>query len=185
MTEAVFSVPCEEPKGIVVRSVYPFVFSIETIKKLYKKAAKFPVLFGRPLEGPADFERHFITYDSAGIPSPTGLIWIVDDYIGMFYLTDIYESEATAHFSFFDKRIHGRKPLVQAMLRHVFELVPSLNRLNVEIPLYAGEKVIPFVRLCGFSVEGRKRKAAYYRGQWFDKLSLGILRSEVMDGNEY
>jgi len=122
----------------------------------------------------------FMSYSKpSGDPSVKGLFWAVDDLeTGVFYLTDIYQHEATVHFAFFDRRVAGREPLFHTMLKHAFDTF-GFNRLNASIPKYVKDRVHGFVRGCGITPEGVKRSASFYKGQWFDDVSYGILRSEV------
>ncbi len=171
---------CHEPEGDVLRTVREFSFDIPNLRRLYEEASKFPVLFGRPLDGPEDMVNFFITQTLAGDPEPQGLIWIVDDFVGMFYMNEISDIEATVHYSFFDRRHKGREPLVRAMLKRVFDDY-GFVRLNVSIPAQAGMGPRLFVERCGFKIEGRKRKASWWKGAWFDVHLYGILR-EDLDG---
>ena len=177
------SVVCNEPEGPIERHVTPIIFTEDNVKKFYEKASKFPVLFGKPLNSLEDFLPRFFTYDSQGIPHLKGPIWQVDDFVGVFYLTDLYVHEATAHFVFFDGRFKGRHQLVKQMIKEVMK-ESSFVRLNVEIPLYAGKAVFKFVSDIGFTLEGRKRANAFYKGKWFGSNLYGLLRSEVLkDGS--
>jgi RimJ/RimL family protein N-acetyltransferase len=177
------SVVCEEREGEVRREVSPFIFTPESTRKLYSVASQFPVLFGKPLNSIEDFLIRFFWYTDDGLPHLRGPVWVVDDFVGIFYLTDLKEDEATAHFAFFDKKFWGRHKLVKAMVRHTFQSY-GYRRLNVVIPSYAGKKVFKFVSDLGFTLEGRKREDAFYKGSWFDSNLYGILRSEVLkDGS--
>lgn len=170
---------CEEPEGKVIREVSPIIFTPESIKCFYDKASKFPVLFGKELKNMEDFTARFFWYDSQGLPHLYGPIWKIDDFIGVFYLTDLYKTEATAHFAFFDRRFRGRRELVLRMIQETFK-ASEFIRLNVEIPKYAGNAVTTFVESLGFQREGRKRRCAFFDNQWFDSNTYGILRSEVL-----
>ena len=169
---------CKEPEGEVERTIWPFTFTRENTLKLYENASKFPVLFGRPLEGLEDFTKFFITQNLSGDAEPQGLIWIVDDFKGMFYLNSMTDIEADVHYSFFDRRHKGREPLVRAMLHKVFEEFKFV-RLNAYGPAQAGMGVRLFVERCGFRIEGRKRQASWWKSRWFDVYLYGILREEL------
>lgn len=171
---------CNEPEGEKLRNVWPFLHTTENYRKLYEAASKFPVLFGRPLTDIQDMVKYFMTYTLDGEPQPQGLIWIVDDFTGMFYLNEISDIEASVHYSFFDRRHKGREPLVRAMLQRVFETY-GFVRLNVSIPSQAGMGPRLFVERCGFKIEGRKRKASWWKDRWFDVHLYGIL-AEDLDG---
>jgi RimJ/RimL family protein N-acetyltransferase len=176
------TVKCVEPEGEVEHEVWPFTFTRENTQKLYEKASKFPVLFNRPLTSTEDFLSYFITQNLSGDPEPLGLLWVIGDFRGMFYMNDIGDTEATVHYSFFDRRHKGREPLVREMLKIIFNHY-GFVRLNAFVPAYAGIRVRIFAENCGFKMEGRKRKAAWWKGHWFDTYMYGILSEDVIDGS--
>jgi RimJ/RimL family protein N-acetyltransferase len=160
-----------------------FEFSPENISKLWEAASKFPILFGKELTSPQDFIDQFIKYDKAGNPDSTGLVFIVDDFVGAFYLTDIYDDQVEAHYSYFDRRFRGRVELGKMMLKWVFTTF-GFARINAKIPVHVGTAPFEYARKLGFVPEGRLREAASWKGERFDVVPLGILRHEVMNGNE-
>ena len=172
---------CREPEGDILRNVWKFSFTKENTLKLYEQASKFPVLFGRPLTDVTDMVNHFIAHTLSGEIEPQGLIWIVDDFKGMFYLNNITDIEADVHYSFFDRRHKGREVLVRAMVAQVFEQYKFV-RLNAYVPAQAGFGVRSFVERCGFRIEGRKRKASWWKERWFDVHMFGILPEDIKDG---
>ena len=172
------TIKCSEPEGEVEHTVWPFTFTREQTKRLYEEASKFPVLFSRKLDSSEDFLAYFISQNLSGDPEPQGLLWIIDDFRGMFYMNDISDTEATVHYSFFDRRHKGREALVNGMLQHVFQKYGFL-RLNAHVPAYAGIRVRIFAEKCGFRIEGKKRKAAWWKNQWFDTYMYGILSEEL------
>ncbi len=171
---------CHEPEGAITHHVWPFSFTKEATVELWKQASRFPVLFGKRLESFEDFSNHFIIHNLSGDIEPLGLVWIIDDFKGMFYLDRITDTEASVHYAFFDRRHKGREVMVIEMLRMVFEKY-KFTRLNVEIPAYAGMAPRKFVERCGFSIEGRKRNASYWKGKLFHVYCYGIL-PEDLDG---
>jgi RimJ/RimL family protein N-acetyltransferase len=177
--EPILSVPCNERRGTVVRKIYPLIFTPENLQKFWQKSSQFPVIFGRRLEGPEDFARHFFTL-RGDVPAATGLFWVVDDFVGVFYLTEIFSEQADAHFTFFDKRLEGREQLTIEMVKYVFEEFPTFQRLNVSLPCYVNEKVFQFISRIGFKLEGRKRACSYWKEKWFDAVQYGILRKELL-----
>lgn len=178
----VLTVTCSEPEGEVVHEVWPFTFTREHTKKLYEKASQFPVLFGRPLKSSEDFLSYFITQNLSGDAEPMGLLWIIDDFRGMFYMNEISDTEATVHYSFFDRRHKGREVLVREMLKYVFSRY-GFVRLNVLVPAYAGIRVRIFVEKCGFRIEGKKRRASWWKDQWFDTYMYGVLPEDLENGS--
>lgn len=178
----VLEVVCTEPEGEVTHTVWPFTFTKENTKRLYEAAAQFPVLFGKPLTSSEDFLSYFITQNLSDDAEPMGLLWIIDDFRGMFYMNDISEIEATVHYSFFDRRHKGRETLVKAMLQYVFEKYGFI-RLNAFVPAYAGLRVRIFAEKCGFRIEGKKRRASWWKGQWFDTYMYGALPEDLKNGS--
>ena len=178
----VVSVLCKEGRdkeGVIIRHVYPLIFTEENLVKLWDKISQFPIIFGKQLKSIKDFNRYFFTMRDKN-PWPTGLFWVIDDFIGVFYLTEIFTHEADAHFTFFDKRLEGREELTRQMIIHLLKEFPTLNRINVSIPCYANDKVFKFVSRVGFTSEGRKRKNTWWKEKWFDSVQFGILRSEIL-----
>ena len=169
---------CTEPDGAVERNVWPFTFTPEATLQLYEEASKFPILFGKKLESLDDFLAYFVTQNLSGDAEPTGLLWIVGDFLGMFYLEGITAEEATVHYTFFDRRHKGREPLVRMMVEHVFNKY-KFTRLNAEIPAYVGMGPRLFAEKCGFRLEGRKRKASWWKGERFDTYCYGILPEDM------
>lgn len=174
---------CKEPEGEVERHVWSFAFTRENTLRLYQEASKFPVLFGRPLNGIEDMLKFFITQNLSGDAEPQGLIWVVDDFQGMFYLNNISDIDAHVHYSFFDRRHKGREVLVREMLKKVFREF-GFVRLNAYVPAQAGVGVRLFVERCGFKMEGRRRKASWWKDRWFDVYMYGILPEDLEDGSK-
>lgn len=173
---------CKEPEGEFDRHIWQFKFTREHTLKLYEKAKQFPVLFGRPLNSLEDFTSFFITQNLSGDAEPMGLIWIIDDFVGMFYVNDITDTEANVHYSFFDRRHKGREGLVKAMAAKLFEDYKFI-RLNAYIPTYTGIRVRLFIEKCGFKMEGRKRKSAWWKDRWFDTHLYGLLPEDLKNGS--
>lgn len=179
MSEPILTVTCtDRKKGEVTHEIRPFVYTKENILRLYECAKEYPVLFGRRLQSIEDFTSHLITLNLSGDAEPRGLIWIIDDYRGMFYLNDISDIEASVHYTFFDRRHHGREVLVREMLRYVFRKYRFV-RLNAYIPAYAGFGVRSFAERCGFKLEGRKRNSAWWKDKWYAVHLFGILPSDI------
>lgn len=182
-SEPVVSVICDEPEGSIERHVYPMALTPENIKTFWDKASQHRVLFTDEING--DFGRFcevFIGQRDDGKPFSRGLFWRIDDFIGMYYMTEISLYDAIVHFTFFDGRYRGRAKLTKEMLSYGFNRY-GFRRLSTEIPLYAPRFTFGFVNKLGFKSEGRKRKAVEYKGEWFDIALFGILREEV-NGHE-
>lgn len=180
METPILSVVCNEGGENKIRNVYPFLWTPANIEKLTEKALEFPTLYGHEIKSSDDIARLFLNIEKDNI-TPKGLFYLIDDFIGLMYLTDFsYNfSDALAHYTFFDRRHSGRIPLVKAMLRYVFKEY-GFNRLSVEVPLYTSPQTRHFIAECGFTLEGKKRKAIRFKDDLFDVLMFGILNSEVI-----
>lgn len=174
---------CKEPEGIIVRSVYSAQLSPEFLQRFWEKARKFKTVFS--VEVRDDFKAFcelFISQEGDNFRSH-GLFWVVDDYVGVFYMTHITQTDAQVHYTFFDRRHHGREELTKEMLRHVFRRF-GFWRLTVEIPDYVSIHTYGFVSALGFKKEGRKRKSVEFKDVRRDVFTYGLLREEILDGNE-
>ncbi len=192
MTQPIFTITCHEPEGEFERSVYLLELTPQNLSTVWKKAKDFPTLFGRELSGINEFADLFLSYQADGSIKANGLIFCVaddkGDIIGVFYITNVlYENnqilEADVHYIFFDRRHRGRVPLTKKMIRYVFEEF-GFRRLNARVPLYSTKFVRHFISNVGFQVEGRKRKASFYDGKWFDDMLYGILREDVLTSED-
>jgi RimJ/RimL family protein N-acetyltransferase len=183
-SEAIFKVECDEPEGKIIRTVYPLEFTPENVQKFWTCAKQFPSLYGKEiLDNEAAFAQIFMRTNAVGEYELNGLLWVVDDFVGVFYLSDIsFDREmpldALVHYTFFDKRHKGRKPLVKRMIKHVFDRY-KFQRLSAEVPLYTKEHTRHFITDLGFHYEGKRLKSAHYKDDWFDTNLYGILRSGV------
>jgi hypothetical protein len=176
----VLSIPCNEPEGLFVRHVYKMDLSIENILMFWEKAKAYPTVFGHEVHDFKQFCELFISTDAdmTNVWSH-GLFWRIDDFVGVFYLTNITAVEAKAHYTFFDKRQKGRERLTFSMVEMAFQRY-GFRRLTVELPGYVKPYTEDFVKRLGFKLEGRKRKAVEYNNEWFELKIFGILKEEVI-----
>lgn len=187
--EAIFQVECDEPDGKITRTVYPLEFTPENIQRFWDCAKQFPSLYGREILSDTEaFTQIFMRTNARGEFELNGLLWVVDDFVGVFYLSDIVVDrdtpvDALVHYTFFDKRHKGRKPLVKQMIRHVFDKY-KFQRLSAEVPLYTKEHTRHFIIDLGFHYEGKKLKSAQYKNDWFDTNLYGILREGVLKNGQ-
>ena len=154
-------------------------YSLENLNKLYEKTKQHRVLFSDDIHG--DFHKFcevFLTQDSSGNINAKGLVWVVEDFVGVYYITHITQREATVDFSFFDGRL--RFPLTRAMTDFVFQTY-GFDRVNVEIAPYSSKYVFKFIEKLGFQYEGRKRKAIIYKDEKVDLLQFGLLKEEFYE----
>ena len=176
----ILSVECKEPKQTVTRNVYKMLFTPENIKTFWEKSSQHRTLFADEIDG--NFKRFlemFATMDDDGNIHGRGIAYVVDDFTGVFYMTNINRTEALVHFTFFDGRLKGREELTKEMLKYAFNHFGFL-RLNAEVALFAKEFTFNFVERVGFIKEGRKRKAIMYKGELFDVALYGLLREEII-----
>lgn len=149
----------------------------ENIQQFWDKAKKFDTLFGKELKNSVEEFTNLFMSDGN-----VGLFFVLNDFDGVFYLTDIApEEDALAHYTFFDRKHKGREELVKKMLGFIFHRY-KFNRLSAQIPNYATDQARHFVQKLGFVYEGKRRKAAQYKGDLYDVNLYGILHTEVQDG---
>lgn len=177
----ILSALCDEPNGVtVIRNVRMMTLTMEHLKAFWTRAKIHKTLFNSPIN--KDFSKFlelFLTETPNGI-RPQGLFYVVDDFVGVYYMTHITPGmDAHVHYSFFDGIQLGRVELTKAMLRHVFD-VYDFQRLTAEIPRYASKYVFKFAEKVGFKYEGKKRQAAYFDGKFHDLVIHGILKDEFM-----
>lgn len=178
--EPIFSVLCNEKDISIERKVYSFEHTKESIHKFYEKSKELKTVFSKEFFG--DFEKFcstFFTRDSNGIVTPQGLFWLVDDFVGMFYVTDIYPGiDAQCHYLFFDKKHRGREELAKEMLKYLFDTF-KFHRLSIELPNYASDSTRRFIQDIGFHYEGKKIKNAKLNGIWYDSNLYGLLNEKL------
>ena len=132
-----------------------------------------------------DFQKfaELFLYQIGNEVSLNGLFWVIDDFVGVYYLNHIVPGvDAQVHYSFFDGCQNGRQDLTKKMISYVFERY-DFNRLSVSIPCYAVDATPKFVENLGFKYEGKKRKLARYNGDWFDVKLYGLLKENHLNGN--
>jgi len=183
----VLSVLCEEPEGDIVRHVRPMELSIENMKKFWDLAKDYKTLFTEEIRGDfGKFVNQMMKQTDSGSLEATGLYWVVDDFVGVFYMTDITMQgdqllDALVHYTFLDGRHRGRLNLVKELLKFAFTKYGYI-RLTTRVALYATRHTFIFVEKIGFKKEGRIRRAVLKEGEYFDVNSYGILKEEVLDG---
>lgn len=171
---------CNEKEGSIERKVYSFEHTKENIHKFYEKSKDLKTIFSKEFFG--DFEKFCATFfsrDPNGVIIPQGLFWLVDDFVGMFYLTDIYPGiDAQCHYLFFDKKHLGREDLAKALVNYLFDAF-KFHRLSVELPNYASDSTRRFIQNLGFHYEGKKIKSAKLNGIWYDVNLYGLLNEKL------
>src|SRR6266496_5379230 len=131
-SKIILSAVCPEPEGKVVREVWRMPVTIENLETLWERSRIFKTLFAEEIRG--DFKKFcelFLSYGAEGIEL-NGLFYVIDDFVGVFYMTDINPGvDAKAHYTFFDRRHRGRIGLVKAMLKYAFTHY-GFRRLSTE-----------------------------------------------------
>lgn len=179
--EPVVSCECEEKGGKIVRHVYPMQWTLDNLRTFWNKSLRYPTLFEKEVNEDFNaFLNIFVSINQATNDiTGHGLVWYIDDFVGVFYMDKISNYDATVHFSFFDGRIRGRDLLAREMIKYVFEHY-GFQRLTCEIPGFVNEVSRRFVKHIGFTQEGVKRSSSPYQGKYYDCGIYGILRSEVL-----
>lgn len=171
---------CREPEGDIVRSIYPMPLTMGNLKEFWDRAKNYRTLFTDEIAG--DFKKFcelFISQEENKLKAH-GLLWRIDDLVGVYYMTHIYPTDAQVHYTFFDRRHKGREHITRRLLAWAFEHY-GFRRLSTEIPMYASKHTFGFVYRVGFKLEGRKRKAIHYKGDWFDVSLYGILKEDLVN----
>jgi hypothetical protein len=169
---------CKEPEGIVVRYVYPLVLTPENLQKFWEKARKFPQVFGTEVKDFKSFCELFLSQEDGQVRAH-GLFWVIDDFVGVYYMTHIHNTDALVHYSFFDRRHSGREELTKEMLRYVFRRF-GFWRLSVEIPEYATNNTFGFTAALGFKKEGTKRNAIMFKDMKRAVKMYGLTREDAL-----
>lgn len=177
--EPILRVTCAEKRGSIERSVYPVQLTLDNLKIMWREFSKFRTILGHEVHG--DFWKFislFVTLKEGQEAESRGLYWRVDDFVGMFYITDFSAGEdAFLHYTFFDRVMKGRQDLIVRMLDYIFTRY-EFHRVSVEIPLYASPYTFVAAENLGFMKEGRKRQSRMFDGKLFDVNYYGMLRSE-------
>lgn len=167
---------CNEKGQDIERSIYFMTLSPDNLRSLWEKSQKYQNLFGFEIHG--NFEKFaslMLTGDEQSI-APTGLFWVVDDFVGVFYMTRIIPNvDALVHYIFFDKIHKGREGLIKDMIRYGFDTF-KFNRITVELPDYASGHAFTMIEDIGFNLEGCKQKASENKAGWHDVFLFGLTR---------
>lgn len=173
-----YSAVCEEPEGTVTRNVRRFIFTPENLLALWERQRQFKTLMGREIYSFDEFVDFFIRVLPNGAIEPRGICHVIDDGVGIFWLSDItYPAYAEVHYTFFDRRHKGRVNLVREAIKYIFDAT-DIGCLYVRVGLYA-KSPMKFVEQIGFKKEGRLRKRMYYQGSWYDANSYSITQEEA------
>lgn len=176
-----FTCICREPEGDILRTVRHIEFNADNLNKLWNQVSKFPTFMGVEINNVEDMLRYFVDEDSNGMLKPKGLCLVIDDFVGLFWLTDIKGiNEASVHYTFFDKRHRGRLELCKKAIEFCFNSF-HFHRLWTMAPVIE-KGVIYFIKQLKFVEVGRLRRNTYFKGKWFDTYLYDILREDFLNG---
>lgn len=153
-------------------------YSTKNLKLLWEVIKPFKNLANVEIRG--DFKSFVSVFFGGDIENPVakGLIWVVDDFKGLFTMNNITSSEATVHIAILNKAVKDAS-IAKEMLRYVFKTF-KFQRLTAELPVYVKDEMFDFIKQIGFIEEGNKRKCIRYDNKWFDLRLYGILATEVL-----
>lgn len=185
--ELIFSSECDEPKvGRVLRCVYKIDFTPQNLTKMWNEAKKYRTLMGVEIFTEEQFVDFFLNKDG-GRYAAKGLCARIDDFVGIFWLSDINFSrspfDASIHYTFFDGRNRGRIGLCRDAIKYVFDIY-GFDRLWTRVPVYI-KHTLAFVEEIGFRKEGRVKDGAVYKGRKFDINLYALSKSEVLDNSAF
>ncbi len=180
LTDTILTVRCSEPEGTFDRIIRRVALTSDKLNHYYDKLKDFDVVFNDHIPNtPGGFASIFVSFNEDMEATANGLLWEVDD-VGILYLTNIIPAfSALAHFTFWDRRMKGREPLIREMIKYCFNRY-NFHRIETHVALYA-TPVLAAVERIGFVKEGRARKAVRKKGEWFDVNLYAILREEVIN----
>lgn len=171
---------CREPEGDSERSIRLMPLSVGNLERFWKLAGQYRTLFNKEIKG--DFKKFinvFLYEDVKKQVQTRGLFWVLDDFAGVYYITNIVPGvDALCHVNMLDGRFKGREEITKRLLLHAFEKY-GFHRLTVQVPVYIKPNVIRFIRNLGFVSEGRLRGLVYYHDKWFDVFSFSIFKDEI------
>lgn len=173
---------CDEKGGKVTRTIREFLATPRNIRLFWEQARRFDFLFAKKIKDDfSAFVNMFFMQGPDGTIVQNGLFYVVDNFVGLYYLTDISEYEASVHYTFFDGRQRGRRDMTKEMIRYIFRTF-DFNRITTQIPVYVSSHVFTFVEGLGFVKEGCYRKAMPLDGKMFDIKLYGMLKAEALNG---
>lgn len=160
----------------IEHEIWLMEFHLENLKRLWEKSKVHRILFNDDVNG--DFHKFcniFFGETTDGRVEGKGVVYIMDDFVGMMFISNITSRECTLHFSFFDG--HLRLDISKETLKFIFDEY-GFDRISTGIVPFASHRVKDFVEKLGFKFEGKKRKALLYKGGVFDLHQYGLLKEE-------
>lgn len=177
---AVVSIPCERHEG--GHKIYPLALSLDNLKKLWEIGKQYRTIFGHEFGDDFwKFVSFFVTLSEGEQAKANGLFWIVDDFAGMLYLTDIDPPiDTSVHFAFYKSLGSCKIPIMLEGLNYCFQKY-NFHRLSTEVPLFATKYTFEKVKALGFRYEGRKLESRLFDGKLFHVDFYGLLQKSFYE----
>lgn len=169
---------CSRDKNVTHR-VQPMILSLDNIERIWKVGKQYRTIFGQDYGDDFwKFVSFFVTLNDNEPAKANGLFWLVDDFAGMFYMTNIDPTvDAMVHFAFYKPMGACKTPLIRLALKYCFDKY-QFHRISTEAPLFAAKHTFKQIEELGFVWEGRRRAARYFDGKYFHVNYYGLLREE-------
>ena len=102
-------------------------------------------------------------------------VWKDDELVGIIYFKDIVPGvDAMGELTFWDKDLRGKAGIINQVVDSIaFGDTLRLHRLTVHVPVKMKSLVRFLERKLGFEIEGTKREAMRWGGEWIDMVILG------------
>jgi len=160
-----------------------FQATLESIEFLWSVVSKFDFIASR-LEGDRErFQRFLMRMDTFVFvvwPEDRADARNIGDAVGVLYAGGfVPKLELDVHFIFWDRQQKGRHRVLGVWLRWLMDSF-DVHRVSIEVPVYAYAALRRLQNL-GVRLEGRKREADQYRGEWRDTLIFSVLQHELTE----
>jgi hypothetical protein len=167
-----------------LHEVKPLLLSVESLREVWEAGRQYKTIFGHDYENDFwKFVAFIVDLEDGQLAKARGLPWVLDDYAGLFYLTNIIPGfSGTFHYCFFKYPCACSLHLINKMLGYLFNKY-ELHRISMEAPLYMTKGTFSFIEQLGFTWEGRERSARLFDGRYFHINHYGLLRDEYNAAN--
>jgi len=161
------------------------ILSIENLQRIWEVGKQYKTIFGHDYKGDFwKFVSFFATVEDDQPAKSNGLFWVIDDFAGMFYLTNINAPfDTDVHFAFYKSMGTCKTPLIMKALDYCFNKY-KFHRVSTEAPLFSAKYTFQQIEQLGFVWEGRRRSARYFDGKYFHVNYYGLLRDEFVRKND-
>jgi RimJ/RimL family protein N-acetyltransferase len=163
----------------IIHRVYPLELSIQNLERLWKIISPYKTVWGyEHLNDFWKFVSFMVDLQDDNTAKSRGLFWVMDDFAGVFFLTNIDPGMmAQFHYGFFKPLGVCKKMVITELLGYYFDKY-KLHRISMEAPLYMAKHSFSFIESLGFKWEGREREARLYDGKYFHVNHYGLLVHE-------